>query len=207
MLKMSNVTTASVGNYAHLICPSNSTFRHLTEKNIFKIPVSSNLHWCVKQKKESQFLLACCDVALNRKSHFLSVVWQIVFDPDMVFVADWAINQPWQWLKRISCAEQEQSLLKDTALCVVTTCMGDCHMFGFLLRFLYQVRILCRLCKSPVEENVNQGAPCIIRIYMQTDHICMLKSCSPLMSELGGLWKHWNNPPCSKGWVTVHGFK
>ena len=93
MLKMSNVTTASVGNYAHLICPSNSTFDWIF---FFLIPVSSNLQWCVKQQKESQFILACCDVALNRKSHFLSVVWQIVFDPDMIFVADWAINQPWQ---------------------------------------------------------------------------------------------------------------
>ena len=89
---------------------------------------------------------------------------------------------------RISGAEQEQSLSKDTTLCVVTTCMGDCHMLGFFA--LISVSSQNSLQKSPFEENVNQGPTCIICIYMQTDHMYMLKSCSPLMSELGGLWKH-----------------
>ena len=34
-------------------------------------------------------------------------------------------------------------------------------------------------------------------IHIQKDHICTLKILQPT-SEFGGLWKHWNNPACTK---------
>ena len=101
-------------------------------------------------------------------------------------------------IRRVSGAEQKYSLSKAKVKHgrVVTKWMCDRYVLGFApaLRFL-RSQILCRLYKSPSGETINRGPPVCIR--MQKDHIRTLKILWS-MSEFGGLWKHQNNPACTK---------
>ena len=76
---------------------------------------------------------------------------------------------------------------------MVTKRMGDRYVLGCApaLGFL-RSSFLCRLYKSSSDETIN---PVCIR--MQKDYIRMLKILQS-MSEFGGLWKHPNNPACTK---------
>ena len=66
-------------------------------------------------------------------------------------------------------------------------------MLGFApaLRFRHS-QILCRLYKSPSEETINRGPPCVSQAKRSHTHVK-----DPVV-HVGGLWKHQNNPSCTK---------
>ena len=117
-------------------------------------------------------------------------------------VGKWGELQGFSWgtltNKQTNNNKESQWLLKASYVwsSMVTRWMGDCYVLGFVPapRFLWS-QILCKLYKTPLYETTNQGPPMCICI--QKDHICTLKSMS-YMSEFGGLWKHQNNPACTK---------
>ena len=63
-------------------------------------------------------------------------------------------------------------------------------------------QIECRSCKSPSEEqDCIQTEFLLVCIRMQKDHIRTFKIMQS-MSKFDGLWKHQNNPACTKSVIT-----